>query len=80
MGFSILYFKGTRIMMFQLSGSYCRFRLHSTRPVKPNSDLRSMVQGKPGVGVSRFWFPIQGISRLPGLGICLPICKVLAPQ
>ena len=34
LGFPILYFKGTRIMMFQLSGFYCK---PLKEPLKPRS-------------------------------------------
>ena len=39
LGSLILYLKGMRMMMFQLSGYYC------TRPVSPKAILRRVVSG-----------------------------------
>ena len=33
LGFPILYFKSTRLMMFQLSGFYCKAKVYSIRYV-----------------------------------------------
>ena len=42
LGFALLYFKGMRLMMFQLSSFYCKFRvqaLHSKGPKGPSDQV-----------------------------------------